>query len=214
MTNLGSNAVKFTASGEVFRSARPPTRPTATATLRVEVVRHRHRDRADAVPTALRQPSPRPTRPRPGVHGGTGLGLAISREIVHALGGEIGVRQRGRAGQRLLVHRRLRRTRWPPRAPTTSTRRTWLAGRRVLVVDDTERQPADARRAARLVAGPLERRRRRGRGRAGPRGRDRRGRPVRRGADRPHAVDPPPRRARSWPAPCAASRRTTTYRCC
>ena len=92
LTNLGSNAVKFTESGEVVH-------PGATATPRddggtqlqvsvtdtgVGIVEDEVTDLFEAFTQADASTTRR--------FGGTGLGLAISREIVEALGGEIGLR--------------------------------------------------------------------------------------------------------------------------
>ena len=156
VTNLGSNAVKFTAAGEVQVRATAEV-ADGTATLRVEVSDTGigiDPARAEGLFDSFTQADASTTR----VHGGTGLGLAISREIVHALGGEIGVDSVAGQGSvfwftAVFDH--------PPAAESTDDAyaRTWLAGRRVLVIDGPERQPAADRRAARLVAGPLARRR-------------------------------------------------------
>ena len=72
------------------------------------------------------------------MHGGTGLGLAISREIVHALGGEIGVDSAAGQGSVFWFSAVLDR---PAGVESQDDEhaRTWLSGRRVLVVDGAER---------------------------------------------------------------------------
>jgi signal transduction histidine kinase len=92
--NLVSNAVKFTADGTVGISVRTePTveaDPGGTLRLRVEV-----RDTGIGIDRLVmerlfepfRQADVSTTR----TFGGTGLGLAISRQLVEAMGGEIGV---------------------------------------------------------------------------------------------------------------------------
>ena len=139
LTNLGSNAVKFTEHGEVF------IRATADARRRR---RHPAAGRASPTPASA---SPRTTSTdlfeaftqadasTTRVYGGTGLGLAISREIVEALGGEIGLRPNPGGGSVFWFTADFERPdRRPASTPTTSTPAAWLAGRRVLVVDDNE----------------------------------------------------------------------------
>jgi two-component system sensor histidine kinase/response regulator len=102
LTNLGSNAVKFTDAGEVAFEVRVEPDPAAEGdaddvTLRVEV-----RDtgigisetEVDGLFDAFTQADRSTTRQ----HGGTGLGLAISRQLAEGMGGEIGVRSAPGAG--------------------------------------------------------------------------------------------------------------------
>ncbi|MET0525275.1 MAG: response regulator [Nocardioides sp.] len=135
VTNLGSNAVKFTASGDVKVRATAEV-ADGKATLRVEVSDTGigiDPSSADGLFDSFTQADASTTR----VHGGTGLGLAISREIVHALGGEIGVDSMAGEGSifwftAVFDH--------PDGAESADDAhaRTWLAGRRVLVIDGSE----------------------------------------------------------------------------
>jgi len=142
LTNLGSNAVKFTERGEVVITARvepageePGGTPgTAdTVVLRVDV--------SDTGPgiapgaqarlfDAFTQADPSTTRR----HGGTGLGLAISRQLAEALGGTLEVDSEPGRGSRFTFTAPLEpAARVPqPRQPGASR----LRGQRVLVVDD------------------------------------------------------------------------------
>ncbi len=89
LTNLVSNAVKFTADGQVTVRVKQEARHTGSRTLRVEVV-----DTGPGIPVdvqsrlfqAFTQADASTTRE----FGGTGLGLTISRRLVEALGGKIG----------------------------------------------------------------------------------------------------------------------------
>lgn len=135
LTNLGSNAVKFTSAGSV--SIRATAEPTADGdvVLRVEV-----RDTGIGIPEEQRLQVFRPfaqadasTTRR---FGGTGLGLAISAEIVEASGGEIGVESEVGVGSTFWFTVRLHRptgSRFDARLRRT---RELLGGARVLVVDD------------------------------------------------------------------------------
>jgi PAS domain S-box-containing protein len=96
--NLLSNAIKFTAAGGVMLKARlAPAGPAAQACLTVEVL-----DSGCGVPeetrarlfTRFTQADSSTTRR----FGGTGLGLALCRELVGAMGGDIGMRPRDEGG--------------------------------------------------------------------------------------------------------------------
>jgi two-component system sensor histidine kinase/response regulator len=135
LTNLGSNAVKFTDRGEVVIQAQVERQSYTDIVLRVDVadtgvgVDPGSRDRLF---DAFTQADPSTTRR----HGGTGLGLAISRQLVEALGGEIWVTSEPGQGSTFSFTVRLGRVAGAaPRQPDTSRR---LEGRRVLVVDDNE----------------------------------------------------------------------------
>jgi two-component system sensor histidine kinase/response regulator len=89
LINLGSNAIKFTARGEVIIEVRLESEDAERIKIRVEV-----RDTGIGIPadkigllfSAFQQVDASTTRR----FGGTGLGLAISKRLVEAMGGEIG----------------------------------------------------------------------------------------------------------------------------
>ncbi|MDF1605057.1 PAS domain-containing hybrid sensor histidine kinase/response regulator [Nocardioides sp. YIM 152315] len=135
VSNLGSNAVKFTDSGEVVIEARVERQTPRDVVLRVDVtdtgvgIEQAARERLFE---AFTQADPSTTRR----HGGTGLGLAISRRLVAALGGELWVTSEPGVGSTFSFTARLDRV-------TGTTNRDFdvpvqLRGRRVLVVDDNE----------------------------------------------------------------------------
>jgi len=88
LTNLVSNAIKFTEQGEVVVHVRLAATPTDTALVRFEVV-DTGCGIAPAVRARLFQPffqgDPSVTRQ----HGGTGLGLTISKQLVELMGGHM-----------------------------------------------------------------------------------------------------------------------------
>ncbi|WP_284534133.1 PAS domain-containing hybrid sensor histidine kinase/response regulator [Nocardioides sp. T2.26MG-1] len=98
LLNLTANAIKFTASGEVVVSVRLDRPLTSdVADVRFEVTDTGigvDPDQREHLFDAFTQADSSTTRR----FGGTGLGLAISRQLVTAMGGEIGVESRSGAG--------------------------------------------------------------------------------------------------------------------
>ena len=135
LVNLITNAIKFTACGEVGVRATLDAERTDAPYARIEV-----RDTGVGIATEAQGRLFKPfsqidassTRP----HGGTGLGLAICRELVHRMGGEIGVESSAGQGAVFWFTIRLER---PNRAVVPTDRvhvAPHLAGVRVLAVDD------------------------------------------------------------------------------
>ncbi|WP_395696457.1 response regulator [Nocardioides sp.] len=137
LTNLGSNAVKFTDRGEVSLRATAEPAGDGRTLLRVTVS-----DTGVGVPEsevatlfdAFTQADASTTRK----YGGTGLGLAISKEIVEALGGEIGLEANPSGGSTFWFTAVFEAPTGSAVDPDDEHARRWLSGRRVLVVDDND----------------------------------------------------------------------------
>ena len=137
LTNLGSNAVKFTERGEVFIRATAARAATGGTLLRVEVS-----DTGVGVEDhqigQLFDPFTQADASTTRVYGGTGLGLAISREIVEALGGDIGLEPNAGGGSVFWFTATFDEPTGTSSDPDDEYARSWLRGRRVLVVDDND----------------------------------------------------------------------------
>ena len=135
LTNLVSNAIKFTTAGEVVVRATAEPGPDDRTFLRVTVSDTGIGVPADKVP-GLFEPFTQADSSTTRIYGGTGLGLAICREIVQAMGGSIGYHDNEGGGAvftfTVLLH--------PSAGALDDTAdhqaRGVLGGRRVLVVDD------------------------------------------------------------------------------
>ncbi len=138
VTNLCSNAVKFTDSGEVevLVSLAGPAEggPDAAPVLRIEVrdtgIGVAVGDDPDQLFEAFTQADPSSTRR----HSGTGLGLAICRRLVAAMGGRIGLRSTPGRGSTFWFTAVLEGVPAADRPPHDRGS-AQLRGRRVLVVD-------------------------------------------------------------------------------
>ncbi len=135
ITNLASNAVKFTATGEVSIRATGGHGPDGLG-VRVEVSDTGVGVSAE-VQERLFQPFSQADSSTTRQYGGTGLGLAISRRIVSAMDGEIGVDSEPDVGSTFWFTATL----GTPHGDTdrrAAERERAVAGLRVLVVDDNE----------------------------------------------------------------------------
>jgi two-component system sensor histidine kinase/response regulator len=134
LTNLGSNAVKFTEQGEVSIQARLELETEESVVVAVEVTDTGVGIDPKIQPQlfdAFTQADPSTTRK----HGGTGLGLAISQQLVTALGGTLEVTSElGKGSTFSFTASFLRATTTPRRVHHVDP--DPLKGRRVLVVDD------------------------------------------------------------------------------
>ncbi len=135
LINLAANAVKFTESGEVVVSARLEDVTDRGVLVHLEVA-----DTGIGIePDTLRhlfEPFSQADSSTTRRYGGTGLGLAICHQLVGLMDGELGVDSRPGEGSRFWFTLPLPLAHEPRRlAPRPDAE---LAGRRVLVVDDSE----------------------------------------------------------------------------
>jgi PAS domain S-box-containing protein len=137
LTNLVSNAIKFTHSGEVAIQARCLMQDADQVALRFEV-----RDTGIGIPVdrqmSLFEPFYQADSSTTREYGGTGLGLAICRQLVELMGGDIGVEST--PGQGSLFWFTIRLQRPPNGAPAAlfddAALAQELGDARILVVDD------------------------------------------------------------------------------
>ncbi len=133
LINLGSNAIKFTARGEVIIEVKFDSQSTDRIKIRVEV-----RDTGIGIPAAkigllfnaFQQVDASTTRR----FGGTGLGLAISKRLVEAMGGKIGIDSVEGRGTTFWFTAVLGKQ--PRRDRGMDLRQGIIKGERVLIVDD------------------------------------------------------------------------------
>jgi PAS domain S-box-containing protein len=133
LINLGNNAIKFTARGEVTVEVRPESETDGQIMIRFEVRDTGigiPRDRIGLLFTAFQQVDASTTR----LFGGTGLGLAISKRLAERMGGEIGVASVAGQGSTFwftaVFGKQARRGRLDGLRPAD------LRGARILAVDD------------------------------------------------------------------------------
>ena len=133
LLNLMGNAMKFTERGEVSVRVHCLSLKTDRVTLKYEV-----RDTGIGIPeetqkrlfTAFSQADGSTTRR----FGGTGLGLAIVRQLVHLMGGGVGIESVPGQGSTFWFTTHLEYNPKQPSEDSASNRS--LAGTRVLIVDD------------------------------------------------------------------------------
>ena len=133
LTNLGGNAVKFTAAGEVIVRATVQSDSENAANVRFSV-----EDTGIGIaPHSLQQlfkPFSQVDHSTTRQYGGTGLGLAISKQLVELMGGTIGVESEPGRGSIFWFTLPLRKR--PTPVGPSPVDRSALRGLRVLVLDD------------------------------------------------------------------------------
>jgi len=137
LTNLVSNAIKFTASGAVTLRLRGDALADGGWRLRLEVQDSGIGIAPEAQATVFRpfaQADASTTRR----YGGTGLGLSISRDLVEAMGGTIGLHSEPGVGSCFWVELALDAATVEGRPTTGTSLMARLDGVRVLVADDSE----------------------------------------------------------------------------
>jgi PAS domain S-box-containing protein len=135
LLNLASNAVKFTAHGEV--TVRSTSTPAGEGAVRLRFeVRDTGIGIADVDQHRLFQSFSQADASTTRRFGGTGLGLAISRRLVQAMSGDIGVHSHPGAGSTFWFELTLPLGSGTV-ADSVAAGQGLLAGRRVLVVDDS-----------------------------------------------------------------------------
>ena len=134
LLNLGSNAVKFTDSGDVVVAVQVLEHDGVSARLRFEV-----RDTGIGMSAEqqqrLFQPFTQADTSTSRRYGGTGLGLAISQHLVHLMGGALAVESAPVRGSRFHFELRFALQAGLDAQPPRWSDQT-LSGTRVLVVDD------------------------------------------------------------------------------
>ena len=134
LLNLGSNAVKFTDSGDVVVAVRVLEHDGVSARLRFEV-----RDTGIGMSAEqqqrLFQPFTQADTSTSRRYGGTGLGLAISQHLVHLMGGALAVESAPVRGSCFHFELRFALQAGPDAQPPRGSDEA-LRGTRVLVVDD------------------------------------------------------------------------------
>jgi CheY-like chemotaxis protein len=133
LTNLASNAVKFTETGEVVMEVGVVESPDPEAVLRFGVSDTGIgllAESRDHLFQSFSQADSSTTRK----YGGTGLGLAICKRLVEMMGGEIGVESEPGRGSRFYFTARFPKREGPAPGPPPAAS---LAGVRILCVDDS-----------------------------------------------------------------------------
>jgi PAS domain S-box-containing protein len=136
LLNLVGNAVKFTSRGEVVLTVMQPTQSETGVVLRFLVT-----DTGIGIPAATQPRLFTPFTQADGSttrqYGGSGLGLAVSKQLVEAMGGEIGVISVEGEGSTFWFELPLHRQ---PQASAIPEQRWNLSSYRALLVDANEVQ--------------------------------------------------------------------------
>ncbi|GAB2768044.1 hypothetical protein GCM10027020_21200 [Nocardioides salsibiostraticola] len=137
LTNLVSNAVKFTPSGEVAVRAVLESRDQDGVRVSIEVSDTGIGIDPQSVATLL-EPFTQADSSTTRMYGGTGLGLAISQQLVQALGGELSYFPRTAGGSVFRFTALFAEASAQAAEGRDAEARSILSGTRVLVVDDND----------------------------------------------------------------------------
>ena len=135
LTNLVSNAIKFTTQGEVVIRVTKERSLGAAIVVRFEVRDTGIGLAADAIPR-LFQPFMQADASTARQYGGTGLGLSIVKRLAELMDGNVGAKSTPGQGSTFWFTARLEPC--EREAPATARQPVQAAARRVLVVDDNE----------------------------------------------------------------------------
>ena len=133
LVNLGSNAIKFTETGEVTVGMDVIDLQTDSIELH-GWVRDTGLGLSEEEISRLFQPFVQADSSTTRRYGGTGLGLVISRQLIERMGGKVWVESEPGVGS--TFHFTARFGRSAPRAPARAWMANELRGRRALLVDD------------------------------------------------------------------------------
>ncbi|MCF7707695.1 MAG: PAS domain-containing protein, partial [Verrucomicrobia bacterium] len=141
LTNLLTNAVKFTNHGEVVIRAAKEKETKKDITIRIEV-KDTGAGISKKAQALLFQPFTQADGSMTRKYGGTGLGLAISKQLVEMMNGEIGAESEPGQGSTFWFTIKLEKQPESATTPKIEAAKESLAGLRVLIVDDnaTNRQ--------------------------------------------------------------------------
>jgi two-component system, sensor histidine kinase and response regulator len=135
LTNLVSNAIKFTEHGEVVIQATPESENEDALTVRISV-RDTGIGISEEASKRLFQPFSQADNSTTRRYGGTGLGLAISKKFIELMGGNIGVESKPGLGSTFWLTVPFSKQHEAP-CPEPVTPKS-LQGMKVLIVDDNE----------------------------------------------------------------------------
>ena len=141
LLNFINNAVKFTEQGQVVVSAHVSTAPAPAEDSAATLIEFRVKDSGIGIPPerqgALFQSFTQVDASTTRKYGGTGLGLAICKRLAELMGGGVGLSSEAGKGSIFWFTARLQHAEAPANAVADTLPQAGLAGKSVVVVDDT-----------------------------------------------------------------------------